>query len=153
MRTITNLVWCGLSIALVGCTAHEESLPKDVTDAIESCVAHEDPQGCTALYTDDAEISGPGAEPLKGKAAILQFYKEQIHPDLQMYTDTRTNIVQGSLGVTEGSYRIRNLNTRTFVEQGQYLNVLQRRNGEWKVFRSMFIEHEGPKASISVGPP
>jgi ketosteroid isomerase-like protein len=142
-----------LTLVVVACTAHEEStIPEKVTTGLETCVASHDPEACAALYSEDAEITEPRATTLRGRAAILQYFKEQIVPDLQMFTDTQVNLVQGTLGVVEGTYRIRNLNTRTIVEDGEYLNVLRNRNGEWKVFRSFFVPRHASGADISVAP-
>jgi ketosteroid isomerase-like protein len=153
MRTITACFLSGLAIVVVGCAAREEStIPEKVTTALETCVARHDPEGCAALYTEDGEITEPRATTLRGRAAILQYFKEQIVPDLQMFTDTQVNLVQGTLGVVEGTYRIRNMNTRTIVEDGEYLNVLRNRNGEWKVFRSFFVPRHAQGVDVSVSP-
>jgi ketosteroid isomerase-like protein len=153
MRTITACFLSGLAIVVVGCAAREEStIPEKVTTALETCVARHDPEGCAALYTEDAEITEPRATTLRGRAAILQYFKEQIVPDLQMFTDTQVNLVQGTLGVVEGTYRIRNMNTRTIVEDGEYLDVLRNRNGEWKVFRSFFVPRHAQGVDVSVSP-
>jgi ketosteroid isomerase-like protein len=153
MRNVAACFLLGLTVAIVGCAAREEStVPEKVTTALETCVARHDPEGCAALYTEDAEITEPRATTLRGRAAILQYFKEQIVPDLQMFTDTQVNLVQGTLGVVEGTYRIRNLNTRSIVEDGEYLNVLRNRNGEWKVFRTFFVPRHAPAADVSVSP-
>ena len=153
MRTITACFLSGLAIVVVGCAAREEStIPEKVTTALETCVARHDPEGCAALYTEDAEITEPRATTLRGRAAIFQYFKEQIVPDLQMFTDTQVNLVQGTLGVVEGTYRIRNMNTRTIVEDGEYLDVLRNRNGEWKVFRSFFVPRHAQGVDVSVSP-
>jgi len=153
MRIIVACFLSGLAIVVVGCARHEETtIPDKVTTALATCVARHDPEGCAALYTEDAEITEPRATTLRGRAAILQYFKEQIVPDLQMFTDTQVNLVQGTLGVVEGTYRIRNLNTRTIVEDGEYLNILRNRNGEWKVFRSFFVPRHAQGADVSVSP-
>ena len=153
MRTIAACFLSALAIAVVGCAAREESsIPEKVTTGMAACVARHDPEGCAALYTEDAEITEPRATTLRGRAAILQYFKEQIVPDLQMFTDTQVNLVQGTLGVVEGTYRIRNMNTRTIVEDGEYLDVLRNRNGEWKVFRSFFVPRHAAGADVSVSP-
>src|SRR5215467_2109468 len=153
MRTITACFFSGLPLVVVGCAAHEDAtIPEKVTEALATCVARHDPEGCAALYAEDAEITEPRATTLRGRAAILEYFKEQIVPDLQMFTDTQVNLVQGTLGVVQGTYRIRNLNTRTIVEDGEYLNVLRNRNGEWKVFRSFFVPRHAPGAELSISP-
>jgi len=153
MKTRATCLLSGPVIALVGCAAREESaIPEKVTTALETCFAHHDPERCAAVYMEDAEITEPRATTLRGRAAILQYFKEQIVPDLQMFTDTRVNLVQGSLGVVEGTYRIRNMNTRTIVEDGEYLDILRNRNGEWKVFRSFFVPRHESGADVSVSP-
>src|SRR6476620_3502847 len=153
MRTIPACFISGLAIVVVGCAAREEStITEKVITALETCVALHDPEGCAALYTEDAEITEPRATTLRGRAAILEYFKEQTVPNLQRFTDTQVNLVQGTLGVVEGTYRIRNLNTRTIVEDGEYLNIFRNRNGEWKVFRSFFVPRHAAGANVSVSP-
>jgi hypothetical protein len=38
------------------------------------------------------------------------------------------------------------------VEDGEYLNILRNRNGEWKVFRSFFVPRHTPGADVSLSP-
>ena len=153
MRIIAACFLSGLAVVVVGCSAREEStIPEKVTTALETCVARYDPEACAALYTEDAEITEPRATTVRGRAAILEYFKEQVVPDLQMFTDTQVNLVQGTLGVVEGTYRIRNLNTRTIVEDGEYLNIFRNRNGEWKVFRSFLVPRHAQGADVSVSP-
>ncbi len=153
MRTIAVCFLPGLAIVVVGCAAREESTIREkVITALETCVARHDPEGCAAQYTEDAEITEPRATTVRGRAAILEYFKEQIVPDLQMFTDTQVNLVQGALGVVEGTYRIRNMNTRTIVEDGEYLNILKNQNGDWKVFRSFFVPRHTPEADVSLSP-
>jgi len=153
MRTIAICLLSGLVIAVVGCAAREEpTIPEKVTAALETCFAHHDPESCAALYMENAEITEPRATTLRGRGAILQYFKEQIVPDLQMFTDTQVNLVQGTLGVVEGTYRIRNMNTRTIVEDGEYLDILRNQNGEWKIFRSFFVPRHKSGADVSISP-
>ena len=153
MRSIAACFLSGLAIVVVGCAARVEStIPEKVITALETCVAVHDPEGCAALYTEDAEITEPRATTLRGRAAILEYFKEQTVPDLQRFTDTQVNLVQGTLGVVEGTYRIRNLNTRTIVEDGEYLNIFRKRNGEWKVFRSFVVPRHAAGANVSISP-
>ena len=153
MRTIAACFVSGLTLGVLGCAAREDpSIPEKVTEGLATCVVHHDPEACAALYTEDAEITEPRATTLRGRAAILDYFKEQIAPDLQMFTDTQVNLVQGTLGVVEGTYRVRNLNTRTIVEDGEYLNILRNQNGEWKVFRSFFVPRHAQGADVSVSP-
>src|SRR6516165_2358041 len=153
MRAIATCFVLGLVIVVVGCTAREEStIPEKVTEGLATCFAHHDPESCAAVYSEDAEITEPRATTLRGRAAILQYFKEQIVPDLQLFTDTQVNLVQGTLGVVEGTYRIRNMNTRTIVEDGEYLDILRNRNGEWMGFRSFFVPRHAQGADVSVSP-
>jgi ketosteroid isomerase-like protein len=152
MKNIALFSLSGLAVGLLGCAPAEQSIPKDVVTAIETCVAREDPAGCAALYTQDAELSEAGGVPVQGQEAILKFYKEQIAPDLVMYSDESTNVAEGDFGVVQGTYRIRNLNSQSFVETGQYLNVYRRHGGVWKVYRSMFAAHRAPQGTVTVSP-
>jgi hypothetical protein len=152
MKMSASYLWAGCAVTVLGCTAREELVPKDLATAIETCMARDDPKGCAALYTEDAEIIQAGYETVRGRSAILQFYKEQIAPDLALYTDSDVNLAKQDLGVEEGTYRIRNLSSRADVEDGHYLNVLKKRNGEWKIFRSFYVPHRAPRSGVEVSP-
>jgi len=103
MRNIAACFLSGLAIVVVGCGARDEStIPEKVTTGLETCVARHDAESCAALYTEDAEITEPRATTLRGRAAILQYFKEQIVPDLQKFTDNQVNLVQGPLRVVAG---------------------------------------------------
>jgi ketosteroid isomerase-like protein len=140
-------------LALAGCVTHDEqSLPSEVTNALEMAYNRGDVQACADLYTDDAQIiSGPDNAVI-GKQAIDEFFKQEVSPELMFDTDSKISVVSGNVAMEQGTYKIRNVETGVDVEFGDYLNIWRRTNGHWKAFRSMYNVTHGPAALVSVTP-
>ena len=140
------------SLLFVGCATKESTLPNDVTTALASAFTRGDVAACTALYSDDAVIISDVAHTVRGKAAINQFFKEQVARDILFSTDSSVSVVRGDLAMDQGTYRVRNVKRGQDVEYGEYLNVWRFEGGQWRVFRSMYNVTMSPRAAVSVAP-
>jgi ketosteroid isomerase-like protein len=142
-----------LSLAVLGCTPGvQESLPRDVTTAMETAFNRSDVAACVALYTDDAEIISEDAPVVRGRKAIQEFFRDQIQRDTSFDTDTTMSLVSGDLAVEQGTYRVRNVRRGVNVEYGEFLNVWKRIDGQWKNYRSMFTTTQSPRADVTFTP-
>jgi ketosteroid isomerase-like protein len=140
-------------LVVAGCVTHDEqSLPSEVTNALEMAYNKGDIQACAELYTDDAEIISGRDNSVVGRKAIDEFFKQQVSPELMLDTDSKISVVSGNVAMEQGTYKIRNVESGTDVEFGDYLNVWRRTNGHWKAFRSMYNVTRGPAALVSVTP-
>jgi ketosteroid isomerase-like protein len=140
-------------LALAGCATHDEQqLPSDVTTALEMAFNKGDIQACADLYTDDAEIISDRNNPVIGKKAIGEFFKQQVSTDLMFDTDAKITVVSGNVAMEQGTYKVRNVATGIDVEFGDYLNVWRRTDGHWKAFRSMYNVTQSPGALVSAQP-
>jgi ketosteroid isomerase-like protein len=151
MRIVNLILMSGTLVWSGGCVRGETSVPKDVTSAVEACVAAADASGCANLYALDAQISEVGGQHVTGRDAILEFFKSQISPDLAMFSNATTNLADGNLGVVQGTYRIRNLKLGAFIEDGEFVNVYRKEGGAWKVYRSTFTSHRSARGEVVVG--
>ena len=141
------------ALVLGGCAAHNEpQLPSDVTMALEMAFNKGDIQACADLYTDDAQIISDRNNPVVGKKAIGEFFKQQVSTDLMFDTDSKLTVVSGNVAMEQGTYKVRNVVQGVDVEFGDYLNVWRRTNGQWKAFRSMYNVTHSPGALVSVQP-
>jgi ketosteroid isomerase-like protein len=146
------LTLCGFVAALAtfGCSQSATPLPSDVTTALAAAFTRGDVEACAALYADDAVIISQSAAPIRGKAAIKTFFKEQVARDILFSTDSDASLAEGDLAFDQGSYRVRDTRRGVDVESGQYLNVWRRVHGEWRVLRSMYNVSTSPRAGVSV---
>jgi ketosteroid isomerase-like protein len=141
------------ALVLAGCVTHDEQqLPRDVTMALEMAFNKGDIQACTDLYTDDAQIISDRNNPVVGKKAINEFFKEQVSTDLMFDTDSKVTVVSGDVAMEQGTYKVRNVIQGVDVEFGDYLNVWHRTHGHWKAYRSMYNVTSQPAALVSVAP-
>ena len=140
-------------LALAGCVSHDEQqLPSNVTTALEMAFNKGDIQACADLYTDDAEIISDRNNPVIGRKAIGEFFKQQVSRDLLFDTDAKVTVVSGNVAMEQGTYKVRNVVQGVDVELGDYLNVWRKTNGHWKAFRSMYNITRSPGALVSVQP-
>jgi ketosteroid isomerase-like protein len=141
------------TLIMAGCVTHDEQqLPRDVTMALEMAFNKGDVQACTDLYTDDAEIISDRNNPVIGKKAINEFFRQQVSTDLLFDTDSKVTVVSGDVAMEQGTYKVRNVAQGVDVEFGDYLNVWRRTNGQWKAYRSMYNVTRQPAALVSVAP-
>jgi ketosteroid isomerase-like protein len=138
--------------AVAGCTPGEQALPNDVITAMETAFNRSDIKGCADLYAEDAEIIAEDAPVVRGKKAILAFFRDQVARDISFDTDTTVNIVSGDLAFEQGTYRVRDVRRGVDVEYGEFLNVWRRMDGEWKNYRSMFNTTQAPRADVTFSP-
>jgi len=140
-------------LAVAGCVTHDEqSLPSEVTNALEMAYNKGDIEACQNLYTDDAEIISDHNNTVTGRKAIGEFFKQQVSPELLFDTDSKISVVSGNVAMEQGTYKIRNVVSGIDVEFGDYLNIWRKTDGHWKAFRSMYNVTHGPAALVSIAP-
>lgn len=139
------------AILLLGaCAEREQTLPREVTTAIETAFNRDDPDGIAAVFAEDARILPEGGAAIVGRDAIRDWYADQISHEISFDTDTTLQLVQGDLAVEQGTYRVRNVAKGADVEAGKYLTVWRRTGEHWKLFRMMFNTDLAPRAAVSV---
>jgi ketosteroid isomerase-like protein len=138
--------------ALAGCAPGEQALPNEVTTAMETAFNRSDIEACANLYADDAEIIAEDAPVVRGRNAILAFFRDQVARDISFDTDTTVSIVSGDLAFEQGTYRVRDVRRGVDVEYGEFLNVWKRTDGEWKNYRSMFNTTQAPSVDVTFSP-
>jgi len=149
-RRIAYVVCAVMVLALSGCA--EKNLPSSVTTAFEMCFSRDDLPACMALFADDAQILPEHAPVVSGRAAIEQFLKDQMTPVVSFNTETEMTLVRRDVGIEQGLYRVRDVRRGSDVEQGKYLYVWRKINGQWKLFRMIYNTDVAPATQVSVAP-
>lgn len=138
-------------LALAACSAPDATLPKDVINALETCFNRNDAAACADLFSDDAEIFPGSGQVVSGRAAIHDFYKDQIAAEFAFDTDSTKQLLREDIAIDQGTYRVRNVMAGRDVEHGNYLQVWRHDGGGWKLYRVMYNPERVARASVSVG--
>ena len=90
-----------------------------------------DAEALTELYTDDAVLLPPDHAPVRGRAAIAEFWRQGTDSGLAV-TTLRVE-VDGSIGYLVGQYRLPETSSEP-ADSGKYVMCLRRlRDGSWKL--------------------
>ena len=148
--TLATCVLCAASI--LGCSRSADTLPADVTGALEQAFSRHDVAASAALFTDDAEILPQHGGAIRGRQEIENYFKDSMAPMFTYDTDTEMTLVRGDLGIEQGRYRVRNVRRGSDVEEGKYLHVWRRQGGDWKLYRIIYNTDFEPRTEVSVEP-
>lgn len=86
-----------------------------------------------AMFTDDARVLPPGADPVVGRAAIDALTAQYLAYGITEFTERTTHFYgNADLIVDQGDYVLVYGKDRT-VERGKYLNVWTPVDGDWKL--------------------
>jgi uncharacterized protein (TIGR02246 family) len=92
---------------------------------------HGDADALASLYADDAMLLPPDHEPVRGRAAIGDFWRQGTDEGLEV--TTLTVEVEGDLGYLVGRYHLPATDEEP-ADSGKYVMCLKRqRDGDWKL--------------------
>ncbi|MEP7104736.1 MAG: SgcJ/EcaC family oxidoreductase [Chloroflexota bacterium] len=130
----------GLALALLGSCGRqpgpggEIGARRDIEAAVQRYVEASnrgDAEGLASLYADDAVLLPPDHQPVRGRAAIGDFWREGTDEGLEV--TTLTVEVDGNLGYLVGRYRLPATDEEP-ADSGKYVMCLKRqRDGAWKL--------------------
>jgi ketosteroid isomerase-like protein len=147
--TFATCVLCGA--AILGCS-RTDTLPADVTGALEQAITRHDLAATVAVFADDAQILPQHGPAIRGREEIEAYFKDSITPKVAYDTDTEMTLVRGDLAVEQGRYRVRNVRRGSDVEDGKYLHVWRRMGTDWKLYRLIYNTDVEPRTQVSVEP-
>ena len=127
-----------LAAALAGCAGEAPVLDAASRGAIEATVdryvaaSNEgDADALADLYAEDALLLPPDHEPIQGRPAIVEFWRQGT--DMGLEVSTLRLEVHGDVAYTVGRYRLPPTDEET-ADSGQYVLCLKRQpNGAWKL--------------------
>ena len=96
-----------------------------------------DPVAFGNLITEDARLLAPNIPAVEGRAAIVEHYGNTVDEKIKYEAVPLRSVLVGNVGITEGEYRVNNLNTNTIVESGKYMTVWVNQAGQWRIARLM----------------
>jgi uncharacterized protein (TIGR02246 family) len=115
----------------------------------KASLAH-DATAVAALYTDDAVEMPPFEPPIKGKAAIQQYYTNQFGGPAKLTDLSFTHLeskVSGEVGYDVGSYRQTVTDGQhPMTDEGKYVVILKRAGGSWKIAYVIYSSDKPPAA-------
>ena len=153
MKRSTTFLTCMLcAAAICGCSSRTDTLPADVTSALEQAITRHDLAASVAVFAEDAQILPQHGPTIRGRQEIEAYLKDAIAPNATYDTDTEMTLVSGDLGVEQGRYRIRNVRRGSDVEEGKYLHVWRRSGTDWKLYRMIYNTDVEPRTEVSVEP-
>lgn len=125
-------------VALAGCGARPRPADPEARQAIEAAVSRYvaasnrgDAEALTALYAEDAVLLPPDHEPIRGRQAIGDFWRQGTDEGLEV--TTLTVEVDGGLGYLVGRYHLPATEEEP-ADSGKYVMCLKRQHdGSWKL--------------------
>jgi ketosteroid isomerase-like protein len=151
MKVGTFATWVLCAASMLGCS-RTDTLPADVTGALEQAISRHDLAASVALFSDDAQILPQHGPAVRGRQEIEAYLNEWTTPKVTYDTDTELTLVRGDLGVEQGRYRIRNVRRGSDVEDGKYLHVWRRVGNDWKLYRIIYNTDVAPRTEVSIEP-
>ncbi|MDF3625888.1 YybH family protein [Brytella acorum] len=113
-----------------------------VTEQFAAELAKGDLKAISHLYTDDARLLPPNADPISGRAAILAYFEKTLRPDLVGGAKFDHYEIYGGETSAVSLSQIRMLDTKgQVVERGKQTIVLLKQDGKWKIHRDMWSDN------------
>jgi len=153
-----------LAAALLGCAGQTGVVETASRGAIEATVdryvaaSNEgDAEALAELYAEDALLLPPDHEPIHGRAAIVEFWRQGTDAGLEV--STLRLEVAGDVAYLVGRYRLPPTEEEA-ADSGQYVLCLKRqRDGAWKLTADIWngsgetdergADEDSPKTAIS----
>ena len=148
----STFVACMLCVAAICGCSRNDTLPADVTSALEQAITRHDLAATVAVFADDAQILPQHGPAVRGREEIQTYFQDTITPKVAYDTDAEMTLVSGDLGVEQGRYWIRNVRRGSDVEEGKYLHVWRRIGNDWKLYRMIYNTDIEPRTEVSIEP-
>lgn len=133
---------------LGGCSARARPADGGAREQIEAAVGRYveasnagDAERLTALYTEDAVLLPPDHEPIEGREAIAEFWRQGTDSGLEL-TTLRLD-VDGDLGYLVGRYRLPPTDDEP-ADSGKTIMCLRRqKDGSWRLTADIWNSSAG----------
>ena len=155
MVRFRNLSWLAASLVAVMGVAHaaaavagedEEGIRQTTMDWGKAYNGG-DAEAVAALYAEDALLMPPGHPGVKGRAAILEFFKGDIAASQEakvvFVLNPETDVgISGDIGWETGTYAA--TIDGVVVETGKFMSVNRKKDGKWRYVRDTWNSDAPP---------
>jgi uncharacterized protein (TIGR02246 family) len=93
-----------------------------------------DAAALTALYTKDAVIMPPGADPVSGTKAIQAMFTADVAQGAQMALEQKDVTGFGDYALETGSF-VATSKDGKHLDHGSFMTLLKKEGGSWKIHR------------------
>jgi uncharacterized protein (TIGR02246 family) len=93
-----------------------------------------DAAALTALYTKDAKVMPPGADPVSGTKAIQAMFTADVAQGAQMALTQKDVTGFGDYALETGSY-VATSKDGKHLDHGSFMTFLKKEAGGWKIYR------------------
>jgi uncharacterized protein (TIGR02246 family) len=108
-----------------------------ISQAWEKAYNAGDAAAVTALYTKDAKVMAPGAEPASGTAAIKALFTADIAQGAKNTLTQRDVVGFGDYALETGGY-VATSSDGKHLDHGPYLTLYKKADGGWKIYRDIW---------------
>ena len=111
---------------------------RQCNDAFEAAFARQDSAAIASLYTGEASLLPPGTTPQKGHSAIANFWQGAMQMGVAKVTLTTDEAEDlGDTAIEVGRFALYSA-TDDLLDQGKYLVIWKRQNGEWLLHQDIW---------------
>jgi ketosteroid isomerase-like protein len=132
-----------------GATPQVAAMPAEPAAEMARLLNEFDPAALGNLITEDARLLAPNIPAIEGRAAIVEYYDGVVDEKIRYEAVPLRSVMVGNVGITEGEYHVKNLNTDTNVESGKYMAVWVDQAGQWRIAR-LVTNTDAPVARTTI---
>ena len=135
-RVAVGLVALALAspIAAFAQTGDVRGQIEKVSKAWEKAYNAGDAAGVAALYTKDAQLMAPGAEPISGTKAIQAMFAQDLKGGAKNTLTTNEVVGFGDYALETGKWVATSADGK-HLDHGPYMTLYKKEGGGWKLYR------------------
>lgn len=145
------------SLPVIAGEEHAAHAIEKISETYRKAVLAGDAAAVAATYDPGAIEMPPCRPPLKGRAAIEQYYRELFNEPMRITTFTLTSTetaTSGNIGYTTGAYK-RTLASRSgerLDDSGSFVVIVKRADGLWKSIYVIYNSDHSPASTDNPTP-
>jgi limonene-1,2-epoxide hydrolase len=131
------------SLVLTACggqkapTAMTDGVPEEAVAKFLMAMDDFNPDAVRELFTPNAKLMPPNVAAISGIDNIIDYYKGTLADELDFEFTREASGMSSGLAAAEGAYKVKNLVTGEYIEEGKWMAVWVNVDGTWRVARLM----------------
>jgi len=126
----------------------DQGVPAEVVARFLGAMDEFDPETLRSLFTENAKLMPPNVASVTGGDAIVEYYKGSLADELDFEFAQDAQGMSGGLAATEGTYKVKNLLTGEYIEEGKWMAVWVKAGADWKIARLMSNTDSAVRAPV-----